>query len=334
MASLEACYAVHGQTIRFSTESPALAVAAAEALTGFPMGRTADTVADLVVRLEGVSAAAEASLQLPQSATLVRRSQEADGAISFALRRDGSRWFFDFGETGLMCLDPCGARVEGWLADPDRLPGDLAASFVALAAIELLRFRGLYVIHAAGVEKDGAGILLVAPSGSGKTTACLSLVRAGFRYLSDDHPLVVSTGTGFELLPFPGRPAVSDRTLDWFPELATSALRQGTSKRSFRLEDAFPSATGFACRPRLLLFVRIADRPRSIAEPISPARALEDLLPQTLWVLDPTIAARQFHAMAEMVRRTPCFRLHFGEDVLELPALLDHLLASIDQVEA
>jgi hypothetical protein len=50
---------------------------------------------------------------------------------------------------------------------------------------------------------------------------------------------------------------------------------------------------------------------------------LEELLPQTLLVLDRELAARQFATMTALVRETPAYRLHFGEDVERLPELVE-----------
>ena len=53
--------------------------------------------------------------------------------------------------------------------------------------IELQHLRhDLYFIHAAALEFDGKVILLVAPSGQGKSTTAWGLLHHGFRYLSDE----------------------------------------------------------------------------------------------------------------------------------------------------
>lgn len=44
----------------------------------------------------------------------------------------------------------------------------------------LLRNHGLYALHANALVKDKVGILLVGHTGSGKTTAALSLIRQGW----------------------------------------------------------------------------------------------------------------------------------------------------------
>jgi HprK-related kinase A len=57
------------------------------------------------------------------------------------------------------------------------------------------------IIHAAVVEKDGQGIILPAPPGSGKSTLCAALVGRGWRLLSDELA-VIDPLTG-ELIPIP-----------------------------------------------------------------------------------------------------------------------------------
>jgi hypothetical protein len=237
----------------------------------------------------------------------------------------------DFGSAGRMSLDLAAGAVSCWLVQPWRQAPDWAASFVLLAAIELLRSRGLYAIHGAGLERGGRGIIMVGVSGAGKTTSCLSLMRAGFGCLSDDHPLLKADGATMSLLPFPGRIAVTEKTADWFPELAAAkdGFRQDTRKRSFELASFPCYRVAGPCRPELLIFPRIIDWPESSFEELPKTRALEQLLPQTLLVLDQALAVRQFQVMAELVKRTDCFLLHFGEDVARLPELVDTLLQKI-----
>jgi hypothetical protein len=53
--------------------------------------------------------------------------------------------------------------------------------------IELQRRRAdLYFLHAAALERDGRGLLLVAESGAGKSTTTWGLLHNGFRYASDE----------------------------------------------------------------------------------------------------------------------------------------------------
>lgn len=57
------------------------------------------------------------------------------------------------------------------------------------------------IIHAAVVEKNGQGIILPAPPGSGKSTLCAALVGRGWRLLSDE--LAVIDPASGKLIPIP-----------------------------------------------------------------------------------------------------------------------------------
>lgn len=325
---LETRYQIHGLTVRVLTDDDVLAAAAEETLGGFAASGVTDAKAALEIRIHSVADAEEIPLNKSPAAALVGHVPPQAGLIACTLWRDESHWLLDFADTGLFALNLAAGRMEGWLVEPGRMPLDWAASFVLLAAIELLRSRGVYAVHGAALEREGRGVLIAGPSGSGKTTACLALARAGYRCLSDDHPLLRPSATGFELLPFAGRISVTDRTIGWFPELeaAQASFRRDSRKRSFQLHEAEGYQAGGACEPAMLVFPRIADCSRSVLEPLPKSRALEELLPQTLLVLDRAQAARQFETMARLVRDVPTWRLHFGEDVIELPGLIGSFL--------
>jgi hypothetical protein len=65
--------------------------------------------------------------------------------------------------------------------------GMFLALFDADIAIELQKLRrDLYFVHAAVLTVDDSAFMLVAQSGSGKSTVCWALSHHGFRYLSDE----------------------------------------------------------------------------------------------------------------------------------------------------
>ncbi|MFN8391357.1 MAG: hypothetical protein U0136_13795 [Bdellovibrionota bacterium] len=68
---------------------------------------------------------------------------------------------------------------------------------------ELLDRKGLHRVHASAVSVGGRAVLVVMPSGGGKTTlACAAMTLPKARLLSDDAPLVSLSG---EVLAFPSR---------------------------------------------------------------------------------------------------------------------------------
>jgi hypothetical protein len=78
----------------------------------------------------------------------------------------------------------------------------LLAEFDADLAVELQRLRpDLYVVHAAVLAHGSGAVMLVAPSGGGKSTLSWALLHHGFDYLSDElAPIELAS---LDILPFP-----------------------------------------------------------------------------------------------------------------------------------
>jgi hypothetical protein len=204
---------------------------------------------------------------------------------------------------------------------------DLLGTLFHLTLIELLKRKGLYTIHAAALEKEGCGLLILGESRRGKTTCCISLLRAGYQCLSDDYPLLRENGTKLELLSFPMKIGVTEETIEFFPELrAAKGLYQGFHKSYFYIEDLFPHGKADSCEPVLIIFPRIIDWPESQMQPLPKSRALEEFLHQNILVLDKDVAKRQFQAFSRLVEKAACYRLYFGKDVLNLSQIIDPVL--------
>lgn len=90
--------------------------------------------------------------------------------------------------------------------------------------------RSATLVHGCGLEFAGVGVLVVGPSGSGKSLASLSaLTDSRVRLLSDD--LVVATGAG-TALPFWTPIAVRRHHLPLLPDDAVSSLRREARQSS------------------------------------------------------------------------------------------------------
>jgi hypothetical protein len=82
-----------------------------------------------------------------------------------------------------------GFRLAGAGEDSVRAsdPGELLLRLDQDLIIQLQKRRpDLYFVHAGVLEYAGKAVLLVAPSGSGRSTTAWALVHHGFRYLSDE----------------------------------------------------------------------------------------------------------------------------------------------------
>ncbi len=338
MGMKEFCYAVHGIGVRFLTDSPVMVAPATMLLRNFQCDAL-PFPPDITLRIESVSLRADIPVVVPADGRVL---YSATGrAVGDSLRQ---RWecrvvmhqgtlYADFHEQGLVVLDPERGLGEGYLVRPEAMHFDILDSYVHFMLTELLRYRGLCTMHATALEKQGLGVLIPGYSGRGKTTSFLSLLRSGYRYLSDDHPFLREHNGGVELLSFPMKVDVTDATIGFFPELRNArpgALHQGPNKRYFYVEDIYnQAAIGNTCRPAVVLFPNVADAAESWLEPLPKSRVLEELLPQGLVAYDNRVASRQFQLLARLAQQVRCYRLHFGRDVTALPALIDPLLAEV-----
>lgn len=237
----------------------------------------------------------------------------------------------------MVVVDGVSLSVHGYLVRPESMAPDTRVSFVHFGMTELLKRRGLYTFHATALEKNGRGILIPGCSGRGKTTACLSLLRSGYRYLSDDHPFFLLENERVELLPYLLKINVTDNTVSFFPELrdtSASVLYAGVPKRYFYAEDIYPGPLGASCEAAVILFPKVINSSHSCVESLSKRKALELILPHSLLVYDAKVGRREFQTLVQLVEQTACHRLHFGRDIMELPWLVTPLLGETSAARA
>jgi hypothetical protein len=195
---------------------------------------------------------------------------------------------------------------------------------------ELLKRRGLYSLHAAGLCLDGKALVLPGTSGSGKSTLALALVRAGFGFLGDDTLFLARRPDGLRLLAFPDEFDLTEQTVGFFPELAPlldQAARPGWRKRQLRAEQVYGAPVVWECGPGALVFPRVAGRRESVLAPLDPGEALLELAPNVL-LTEPASSQAHFDALAELARASRCYRLETGTDLDGAVRLLRDLLTS------
>jgi len=333
----EYLFFLYGTSVRYATSSSLLAEPVVELLRYFRRDALDDSV-PLSLSFQAVRNRADIPLRLSPSARhLYSSPAEAPGDhpnadLTHEIIKDEGRLIMDFCNLGVLVIDNTKSQCDGYIIQPQTLPEDVIEFLFHRALIELLRYRDLYMVHATALENNGFGILIPGSSGRGKTTSFISLLRSGYRYLSDDYPLFRNVGDHVELLPFPMRTSVTENTIAFFPELRNAPdhiLRPGIYKRSFYAEELYSTSVGECCRPALMLFPKVVDAPRSRLERIPKSRAMEILLPQALLVYDPEVARREFQVLAKLAQQVDCYRLHFGRDILDLPELITPLLEQV-----
>ena len=202
--------------------------------------------------------------------------------------------------------------------------------FFLLGLLMLLRPRGLYGLHACGVQRGGVGALLVGSSGAGKTTTTLNLLRSGWSYLSDDAILLQEQDDGVEALAFRRGFSCTPETLkrlghpETVPE--SGAFGDPSGKRQLTgAEYDFVSR----CRPTLLLFPRRGAKKTRLS-PLAPPLALVELCRHSAGIMtDQAVSRGQLELLKKLVQNAQSFELALAPDALAEPDLVSRLLDEI-----
>ncbi len=325
-------YRIHGIPLRVATELETLSELIEDRLPKFRCnGLISGELLNFEYRMaKGAAARPKHGELLFSSAWDPAAGIEPLGGTLDIYRADG-HYLFDLHEQGYLFHDPAAGLLSGHFLDPTRLDPTFFACFCFVLPLgEALKHRGLYPIHASAVEKEGRAVLIPSLSGGGKTTCCLALLRAGYRSLSDDRPLLRERGGLVEVLPFPDRFDVTATTIGFFPELqmAPTVAVPWRRKRSFDPELIFPGCASVGGIPRVILFPEVAGFPQHRAVPLPKATALQEVLPHSLLVFDPQTATRHFELLCRLIDQADCYRLLLGRNPLDLPELVDTLLES------
>jgi hypothetical protein len=197
-----------------------------------------------------------------------------------------------------------------------------------LPLLEMLKRRGKYGIHAAGVARNGRSLLLPGSSGAGKSTLTIALLRAGFDFLGDDITFLEDVD-GPKALAFPEKIDLTDGTLSLFPELrclGNQGKRPGWPKYQLRAGDFYPASIGWRTTPAAIVFPRVVDQDESLLLPLDRKQAFVDLSASVL-LTDKESTRAHIRILSELANSVPTFRLLSGRDLDLSVSLLESLLS-------
>ena len=263
-----------------------------------------------------------APLALPEGETVCRTGElhvsRLTSGFTLQLRGAGLRVWPARGEAQLYL-----GNVEACSAGEQR-------DFFLLALLMLLRPAGRYGLHAnaltlGGHGLGGHGLLIIGPSGAGKTTLSLRLHEAGWRALSDDAVLLEPGVSGVRVHALRRDFACTERTLERLRTDYTHLAAEPNGKQLVRLTHESEAGT---CVPTALLFPQLSTTFNSSLEPLPKAQALILAAQQSAGIMtDPDVSQRQLSALRDLIAQTRTYRLFAGYDVLEAPARVSELLA-------
>lgn len=170
------------------------------------------------------------------------------------------------------------------------------------------RERRRLLVHAGVVvAPSGQAVVLMAPSGQGKSTTTYALVRAGFGHLSDEYA-VVDPGS-MTLSAYPRPITLRPGARSWFPEAAALAVAPSDSSGGVRIPVSRlrPGALAALASPGWLVVLNHEPAGETRLSPISRGNALMHMAPQTFGFRDR--APQLLPAMAELARRSETYAL-------------------------
>ncbi len=199
----------------------------------------------------------------------------------------------------------------------------------------LLRYRGLYGLHGAGLVRDGLGCLLVADSDCGKSTLAFSLVRQGWSYLSDDSLLLYQQGDRIEARALRRDLCLDPEAAAYFPEIvphwAPCPLADDIKQR-LDMGVYYPKQMVATCIPHMIIFPEIVPDAGSRLIAVGKTEAFSRLLGQSLCVLfEPDRMPYHVEIISRLVQQARSYRLRAGRDLVRDPALVVSHLADIQR---
>jgi hypothetical protein len=222
------------------------------------------------------------------------RAVAAPSPFRFTVAREGDELLLD---------------ADGELLRVTKDEDELLAALDEAVVVQLQRRRpDLFFVHSAVLELGGRAVLLVAPSGTGKSTTTWALSHHGFRYLSDELA-PIDPGT-LRVHPFPRALHLKAKPPERYPLSST----RGRTGRSIHVApgDLPGGVCGDSLRLGALVFLHRA--PGTTADAIRPVSAAEAAATLLANALNPLAHPGDgLDAAVAVAGTTPCFSLRLAD---------------------
>jgi hypothetical protein len=214
-----------------------------------------------------------------------------------------------------------------WTHDCRRLPSYEVSAPLRTALHWWLNQFGLQFVHSGAVGNSRGGVLLSGRGGVGKSTTSLACLNADLHYVSDDYCLIAAD-------PEPYAYSIYN-TAKLHPDTVRqmSSVRPAISARRFDDTDkavlflnpyfAEKIITGFPIRA--ILLPMITDSRVTTVTHTSSGDALKALALSTMSQLA-YAGQSTLSIMQKVVHAVPCYYLHLGRDLAEIPGVIAELL--------
>ena len=171
------------------------------------------------------------------------------------------------------------------------------------------------IIHAAVVEKNGQGVILPAPPGSGKSTLCAALVGRGWRLLSDELT-IIDPDTG-KLIPIPRPVGLKNDSINIIQTFLPEAKFGPACKDTRKGTVAHMAASDTDCvntkwvEPKWVVYPKYEAGSETIMVPHPKGDSLVQLAENSF--NNQLLGRRGFEALANLVDATDSFDFRYSE---------------------
>jgi hypothetical protein len=310
----------HGALVVIKADDPQWLTHYDEYFRAYAPAAGGETTGDLRIELRAASRA-----KRPAAAQLEKIAQTGIVSLWRSLTESETLWLYA-GDTTFEIHPPAG-RAMGYLDDAAlAMPPILTNTYSLFALLLLLRWRGVYHLHAAAVQlPDGRSCWIAGAQRSGKTTLVTALGLAGWKPLADDSLFLSWQGEQVSWRPMLKAFHLGNDVLErWQARLiGLNAQPRYLDRHSVAALEFFQTtqlAAQSYATVDLVLFPRVQPITRTIIKPLPLSEALRRLAEQsTFFALWKAHSARQWRALLEATATAHCFEMMTGEDVLTTP---------------
>jgi hypothetical protein len=228
-----------------------------------------------------------------------------------------------------ICLDQRSAHMVGCASNAEQLSLYERGRPLHVPLSLWHKAQDIPLVHAALVAKNGRGLLLAGPGGSGKSTSALLSACVGFDFLSDDLVALEASNGGFVGHSLYSSTFMEPEDLKKFPLFADHALacRYPFERKHLVLLPLVPALRlARDCGICAVVLPRVLHLASTRLRPATRSEALMALAPSSLLVGERSHGRETFAKLGKLVEKVPCYWLELGGELDEVPRALDRLL--------